>query len=242
MREGFRSIEHVKRYTTTGMATDQGKTSNINGLAIAAEALERPTPEVGLTTFRPPYTPVTFGAFAGHNRGDAVRPDAQDADRMPGPRSNGAVFEDCRPVEARLVLPAGRRGHARGGGPRMPGGARLASACSTPRRSARSRSSGPDAAEFLNRIYTNAWTKLAARPLPLRPDAREDGFIFDDGVIGRLAQDRFHVTTTTGGAARVLAMMEDYLQTEWPELEGLADLDHRAMGGDRRARAEGPRS
>ncbi len=100
---------------------------------------------------------------------------------------------------------------------------------------------GPDAAKFMNRIYTNPWDKLEPGRCRYGLMLREDGFIYDDGVIGRLAADRFHVTTTTGGAPRVLNMMEDYLQTECPHLEGLADLDHRAMGGHRRAGAEGAR-
>ena len=140
VREGFESIEHVKRYTTTGMATDQGKTSNMNALGLVAEALDKPVPEVGTTTFRPPYTPVTFGALRRAEPRQAVRSRAHHADARLGRRPRCRV-RGRRPVEARPLLPSGRRGHARRRGPRMHGRARAASASSTPPRSARSRSS-----------------------------------------------------------------------------------------------------
>ncbi len=217
VREGFRSVEHIKRYTTNGMATDQGKTSNINGLAIAAEALKRPAPAVGLTTFRPPYTPTTFGAFAGYNRGnlfEVTRRTAID----PWAEANGAVFE---PVSlwrrARHFPRSGEDMHAA-----------VARECRAVRSAVgmfdastlgKIEVVGPDAATFMNRMYTNAWTKLQPGHCRYGLLLGEDGFIRDDGVVGRLADDRFHVTTTTGGAARVLGMMEDYLQTEWPDLK-----------------------
>ncbi|MGD9507425.1 MAG: sarcosine oxidase subunit alpha [Geminicoccaceae bacterium] len=216
IREGFRSIEHIKRYTTTGMATDQGKTSNINGLAIAADSLQRPAPAVGLTTFRPPYTPTTFGAFAGYNRGglfEVTRRTPIDG----WAEENGAVFE---PVSlwrrARYFPKAGENMHAA-----------VARECRQVRTSVgmfdastlgKIEVVGPDAATFMNRMYTNAWTKLEPGRCRYGLLLGEDGFIRDDGVVGRLAPDRFHVTTTTGGAARVLNMMEDYRQTEWPDL------------------------
>ena len=216
VREGFRSIEHIKRYTTNGMATDQGKTSNINGLAVASSALQRPAPEIGLTTFRPPYTPTTFGAFCGYNRGDFFEL-TRKTNIDPWAESHGAVFEpvalwrraryfphnsedmheavnrECRAVRASLgMFDASTLGKIE--------------------------VVGPDAAEFMNRMYTNPWTKLGIGRCRYGLLLGEDGFIRDDGVVGRLAEDRFHVTTTTGGAARVLNMMEDYLQTEWPDL------------------------
>jgi sarcosine oxidase subunit alpha len=217
VREGFKSIEHIKRYTTNGMATDQGKTSNINGLAIASDAVKRPAPSIGLTTFRPPYTPTTFGAFAGYNRGDlfeVTRKTPVDA----WAAENGAVFE---PVSlwrrARYFPRKGEDMHRA-----------VARECKSVRDSlgmfdastlGKIEIVGPDAAEFMNRMYTNAWTKLAPGRCRYGVMLGEDGFIRDDGVIGRLANDRFHVTTTTGGAARVLTTMEDYLQTEWPDLK-----------------------
>ncbi|WP_273792064.1 sarcosine oxidase subunit alpha [Brucella anthropi] len=217
VREGFHSIEHVKRYTTNGMATDQGKTSNINGLAVAADALKRPTPQVGLTTFRPPYTPTTFGAFCGYNRGklfDVTRKTPIDS----WAEQHGAAFEPVSLWRRAWYFPkAGEDMHQA-----------VARECRATRESlgmfdastlGKIEVVGPDAAEFMNRMYTNPWTKLGVGRCRYGLLLGEDGFIRDDGVVGRLTQDRFHVTTTTGGAARVLNMMEDYLQTEWPELK-----------------------
>jgi sarcosine oxidase, subunit alpha len=216
-REGFRSIEHVKRYTTTGMATDQGKTSNMNALGIASAALGTPIPLVGLTTFRMPYTPVTFGDFAGLARGDLFEP-LRTTTVHPWAASNGAVFEDVGAWKRAHYFPrAGEDMHAA-----------VARECLAVRNGVgifdastlgKIEVVGPDAAEFLNRMYVNAWTKLGIGRCRYGILCREDGFVTDDGVIGRIAPDRFHVTTTTGGAARVLAMMEDYRQTEWPDLD-----------------------
>jgi sarcosine oxidase subunit alpha len=216
-REGFRSIEHVKRYTTTGMATDQGKTSNMNALGVIAEALNVPLPKVGLTTFRPPYTPVTFGAFAGASRGDVFDPVRRTSIHN-WALENGAVFEDVSLWKRAYYFPRGNEDmHAA-----------VARECRATRQSVgifdattlgKIEVVGKDAAEFMNRMYTNAWTKLEPGRLRYGIMLREDGFIVDDGVVGRIASDRFHVTTTTGGAPRVLAMMEDYLQTEWSDLE-----------------------
>ncbi len=217
VREGMRSIEHVKRYTTNGMATDQGKMSNVNGLNIAADALGKPAPQVGLTTFRPPYTPTTFGAFAGYHRGDhfevtrktridewaeahgaAFEPVGQWRRAWyfpkPGEDMEAAVSRECRAVRESVgIFDASTLGKIE--------------------------VVGPDAVEFMNRMYTNPWTKLAPGRCRYGLLLGDDGYIRDDGVIGRMGEDRFHVTTTTGGAARVMNMMEDYLQTEWPDLD-----------------------
>jgi sarcosine oxidase subunit alpha len=216
-REGFRSIEHVKRYTTTGMATDQGKTSNMNALGIVSDELNLPVPAIGLTTFRPPYTPTTFGVFAGQSRGELFDP----VRRTPihdWAAENGAVFEDVSLWKRAHYFPrAGEDMHAA-----------VARECKATRESVgifdattlgKIEVVGKDAAEFMNRMYTNAWTRLEPGRLRYGVMLREDGFVMDDGVVGRMAPGRFHVTTTTGGAARVLAMMEDYLQTEWPDLD-----------------------
>ncbi len=216
-REGFRSIEHVKRYTTTGMATDQGKTSNMNALGIVSEALDTPVPQIGLTTFRPPFTPTTFGIFAGEARGDLFDPLRKTAIHD-WAAEHGAAFEDVSLWKRAHYFPrAGEDMHAA-----------VARECKAVRASVglfdastlgKIEVVGPDAAEFMNRIYTNAWAKLEPGRLRYGVMLREDGFVMDDGVVGRLAPDRFHVTTTTGGAPRVLAHMEDYLQTEWPDLD-----------------------
>ncbi|MGI9425109.1 MAG: sarcosine oxidase subunit alpha family protein [Hyphomicrobiaceae bacterium] len=217
LREGFESIEHVKRYTTTGMATDQGKTSNISALSIVAAELGRRIPDVGTTTFRPPYTPVTFGAFAGQNRAELFDP-IRVTPTHDWAVANGAVFEDVGLWKRAWYFPQSGEDMERA----------VRRECLAVRSSVglldastlgKIEVVGPDAAEFLNRIYTNAWTKLVPGRCRYGLMLKEDGFIFDDGVVARLAQDRFHVTTTTGGAPRVLAHMEDYLQTEWPDLK-----------------------
>lgn len=216
-QEGFRSIEHVKRYTTTGMATDQGKTSNLNAMAITAENTGKTIPQVGLTTFRQPYTPVTFGSLAGHNRGDLFDP----VRRTPihaWAEAQGAAFEDVGLWKRAHYFPkAGEDAHQA-----------VARECATVRTTAgvfdastlgKIEVVGPDAAEFLERMYVNPWKKLEVGRCRYGVLLNEAGFIIDDGVVGRIATDVFHVTTTTGGAQRVLTMMEDYLQTEFPDLK-----------------------
>ncbi|MFN3745379.1 MAG: sarcosine oxidase subunit alpha family protein [Hyphomicrobiaceae bacterium] len=217
VREGFRAIEHVKRYTTTGMATDQGKTSNLNALAIVADHLDKPIPAVGLTTFRQPYTPVSFGTIAGTSRGnlfDPVRRTPCDG----WAQAAGAVFEDVGAWKRARYFPRGSEDMA----------AAVARECRTVRSTVgmfdastlgKIEVVGPDAAAFLDRIYVNSFEKLGVGWCRYGVLLNEAGFIIDDGVIGRLAPDRFHVTTTTGGAARVLHMMEDYAQTEFPDLK-----------------------
>jgi len=215
VREGFHSIEHVKRYTTTGMASDQGKMSNMHGLAIAAEALDKPIPEVGLTTFRSPYTPVTFGTLVGHNAGELFDV-TRKTPMYDWAAKNGAIFEDVGNWKRAWYFPnPGEDMHAA-----------VNRECKMTREVAgifdastlgKIEVVGPDAVKFMNMMYTNPWDKLAVGRCRYGIMCREDGFIYDDGVVARLAEDRFHVTTTTGGAPRVLNVMEDYLQTEFPE-------------------------
>ena len=215
-REGFRSIEHVKRFTTTGMATDQGKTSNLNALAIVAASLDVPIPQVGLTTFRMPYTPTSFGSLAGASRGDLFDP-VRRTPMHDWAAAQGAVFENVGLWKRARYFP-------RGGESMNEAVARecrtVRSACGIFDASTLGKIEvvGADAAEFLNRLYINNWSNLAVGRSRYGILCRDDGFIYDDGVVARLDEHRFHVTTTTGGAARVLAMMEDYRQTEWPEL------------------------
>lgn len=217
VREGFESIEHVKRYTTTGMATDQGKTSNMNALGIVGGALDRALPAVGTTTFRPPYTPVTFGALVGPAR-DALFDPIRTTPIHDWAASQGATFENVALWRRAWYFPrAGEDMRAA-----------VARECKAVRESVgifdastlgKIEVVGPDAAEFMNRIYINAWTKLEPGRCRYGLMLKEDGYVLDDGVVARVAPDRFHVTTTTGGAPRVLAHMEDYLQTEWPDLD-----------------------
>jgi sarcosine oxidase, subunit alpha len=216
-REGFQSIEHVKRYTTMGMATDQGKTSNLNALAIVAQSLDAPIPRVGLTTFRMPFTPVTFGSFAGISRGDLFDPVRQTATHE-WAAAQGAVFENVGLWKRARYFPrAGEDMHAA-----------VARECLAVRNACgifdastlgKIEVVGADAAEFMNRLYINSWSGLGVGRSRYGILCRDDGFIYDDGVVARLDADRFHVTTTTGGAPRVLALMEDYRQTEWPDLK-----------------------
>ncbi|HZA01598.1 MAG TPA: glycine cleavage T C-terminal barrel domain-containing protein, partial [Hyphomicrobiaceae bacterium] len=217
VREGFESVEHVKRYTTTGMATDQGKTSNMNTLGLVAGVLDKPVPAVGTTTFRPPFTPVTFGALVGPNRNALFDP-IRTTPIHDWAAAHGAVFENVGLWKRAWYFPRA--------GEDMP--AAVARECKSVRTAAGIFDSstlgkievvGPDAAEFLDRIYTGAVAKLAPGRCRYGLVLKEDGYIMDDGVVARLARDRFHVTTTTGGAARVLAHMEDYLQTEWSDLK-----------------------
>jgi sarcosine oxidase subunit alpha len=216
VREGMHSIEHIKRFTTNGMATDQGKLSNIHGLAIAAETLGREIPKVGLTTFRAPYTPVTFGTLINHSRGELFDP-TRKTPMHALEEKMGALFEDVGQWKRAWYYPrAGEDMHQA-----------VNRECKTVRDVAgifdastlgKIEVVGPDAAQFLNLIYTNSWDTLKPGRCRYGIMLREDGFVYDDGVVGRMAEDRFHVTTTTGGAARVMNHMEDYLQTEFPHL------------------------
>jgi sarcosine oxidase subunit alpha len=215
-REGFRSIEHVKRYTTTGMATDQGKTSNLNALAIVAASLGKPIPEVGVTTFRMPYTPVSFGSMASRTRGDLFDP-VRKTPMHDWAQEQGAVFENVALWKRARYFPRAGEDMQRA----------VARECLAVRGHCgifdastlgKIEVVGRDAVSFMNRMYVNSWTKLAVGRTRYGVLLREDGFILDDGVVARTAEDRFHVTTTTGGAAGVLALMEDYLQTEWSDL------------------------
>ncbi|MEJ1961750.1 MAG: sarcosine oxidase subunit alpha family protein [Gammaproteobacteria bacterium] len=216
MREGFQSVEHLKRYTTTGMATDQGKTSNLNAIELAARCLHTHPGEIGTTTFRAPYTPVTFGALAGEHRGQQFDP-VRVTPMHEWAVREGAAFEPVALWQRARYFPRdGEDMHQA-----------VRRECRVTRSVAglfdastlgKIEVVGPDAAEFLERMYTNAWANLQTGRCRYGLLLREDGFVFDDGVVGRIAADRFHVTTTTGGAARVLHHMEDYLQTEFPEL------------------------
>ena len=216
LNEGFRAIEHVKRYTTTGMATDQGKTSNVNALGIVAALLHKTIPEVGTTTFRSPYTPVTFGAMAGASRGALFDP-VRVTPIHDWAAANGAVFENVGQWKRAHYFPRGTEDM----------NAAVRRECRQTRSAAGMLDAstlgkievvGPDAAEFLDRMYCSPLKNLAPGRCRYSVLLGEDGFILDDGIVARLAPDRFHVTTTTGGAARVLHVMEDYLQTEFFDL------------------------
>jgi sarcosine oxidase subunit alpha len=216
-REGFRSIEHVKRYTTSGMATDQGKTSNLNALGVVAGALDVEIAALGHTTFRPPFTPVTFGALAAECRGQLLDP-VRLTPIDPSARGRGAAFEAAGQWQRARYFPrTGEDMHAA-----------VARECQAVRSGVgvfdgstlgKIEVMGPGAAEFLDRMYVNGLVKLPVGRCRYAVMLSEAGFVMDDGIVARLAADRFHVTTTTGGAPGVLAHMEDYLQTEFTDLE-----------------------
>ena len=241
MKEGYRSVEHAKRYTTAGMGTDQGKVANLNAFGFLASVRGESIPAIGTTTFRQPYKPVTFARA----RRPACR---RSSSRRAAPRRcttgtarNGAVFEPVGDwLRARAYPQAGESFHD--AVQRESKAARTAIGVLDASTLGKIDVRGPDAREFLNRVYTNAWSKLAPGKARYGLMLGEDGMVMDDGVTACLADDHFHMTTTTGGAARVLGKLEDYLQTEWPDAQGLSDHRHRAMGGRLALRAGMPQA
>ncbi len=216
-REGYLSVEHLKRYTTTGMATDQGKTSNLNALAIMADIRGAQIPEVGTTTFRPPYTPLTFGAVGGQESGELFLQERHTPMHQCHV-DNGAVFEDVGDWKRPWYFPRnGEDFHSA-----------VQRECYAVRQSVgvldastlgKIDIQGADSAWLLEMVYTNNWQKLAVGGCRYGLMLNEHGMIFDDGVTTRLGENHFHMTTTTGGAARVMSWLEEWLQTEWPELD-----------------------
>ncbi|GGX48494.1 sarcosine oxidase subunit alpha [Tateyamaria omphalii] len=216
-QEGFESVEHAKRYTTLGMATDQGKLSNINGLAILSDALNQPIPQTGTTTFRPPYTPISMGAIAGEARGKVFQPvrrtpihdwhDANGADWEPvghwrrpyayvrsGETVHDAVMRETKNVRENLgLLDASTLGKLI--------------------------VKGPDAGKFLDMLYTNMMSTLKPGKCRYGLMCSENGFLIDDGVVARIDEDTFLCHTTTGGAERIHGHMEEWLQTEWWDMQ-----------------------
>jgi len=217
VREGFRSIEHVKRYTTLGMATDQGKTSNLNGLQLVSNIEKKIVPEVGHTTFRPPYTPVTIGAIVGREVGKYYRPTRKSPMHL-WHEKNNAIFVDAglwlRPryykQGTETLQEAAKREAAN-----VRNNVGLCDVTSLGKIDIK----GSDSAEFLNRVYTNAWMKLPIGKARYGVMLREDGIVFDDGTTTRISENHFHMTTTTAQAVNVLAHLEYYLQVVWPELD-----------------------
>jgi len=215
---GMRSVEHVKRYTSIGTGQDQGKTSGVAAIGVIAAALaESDIGEIGTTTYRAPYTPIPFAALAGRERGDLF-----DAERTTPVHSwhveHGAEFEIVGQWLRPWYYP--RAGEDLD--------AAVARECRAARQGVAMMDAttlgkveirGKDAGEFLNRIYTNAFKKLKVGSARYGVMCTPDGMMFDDGVTLRLAEDRYFLTTTTGGAAGVLDWLEEWLQTEWPDLD-----------------------
>ncbi|UOA15286.1 sarcosine oxidase subunit alpha family protein [Sulfitobacter dubius] len=212
-QEGFVSVEHAKRYTTLGMATDQGKLSNINGLATLAGALDAEIPSVGTTTFRPPYHPISMGAIAGAARGDTFQP-IRRTPLHDWHESNGAIWEPVgqwrRPY---AYVQSGESTHD----------AVMREVTNTRQNLGLLDAStlgklivrGPDAARFLDMLYTNMMSTLKPGKCRYGLMCNENGFLIDDGVVARLDEQTFLCHTTTGGADSIHAHMEEWLQTEW---------------------------
>ncbi|MFL2823474.1 MAG: sarcosine oxidase subunit alpha family protein [Paracoccaceae bacterium] len=216
-REGFESVEHTKRYTTLGMATDQGKLSNIPGISILAKNLGKSIPEVGTTTFRPPYIPISLGSIGGAEKGNLFKP-IRKTPMDSWHESNGASWE-----------PVGdwRRPYAY-----IRSGEDLSEAISREVKNTRMNVglldastlgkilvSGKDSGKFLDLIYTNMMSSLAVGKCRYGLMCNENGFLFDDGVVVRLSENSYLCHTTTGGALNVHSWMEEWHQTEWWSLD-----------------------
>lgn len=216
-REGFVSVEHLKRYTTLGMANDQGKMGNIIGLALMAEALGKEIPEVGTTTFRPPYTPVSIGALCGRNSGSHFRP-LRRTPMHDWNLDHGATMTDAglwqRPwyfardgetITEAYIREATTTRSAVG----------LCDVTSLGKIAVQ----GPDATEFLNRVYTNPFAKLPIGKARYGIMLRDDGLVMDDGTTWRLSETEYFMTTTTAHAGKVMVWLEELLQVRWPDLK-----------------------
>ena len=217
VRAGMRSVEHIKRYTTIGTAHDQGKTSGVIASGITAELLGTPIENLGTTTFRPPYTPVAFAALAGRSRGRLFDPERVTA-LHDWHVTRGAVFEDVGQWKRPRYYP-------------LPGEdmeTAVLRECAATRTSVgildgstlgKIDVQGPDAGALLDMLYTNMMSTLKVGMVRYGVMCGFDGMVIDDGTVMRLAEDRFQVFTTTGGAAHILDWMEEWLQTEWPHLK-----------------------
>ena len=213
-REGFQSVEHFKRYTTTGMATDQGKTSNLNAFSILAQTLNIPIADVGVTTFRPPYTPLEIGAVAGANRTPLFLQERQTP--MHHIHVNmGAVFEDVGDWKRPWFFPKNNEDIHQSVA-RESFAARQTCGMVDASTLGKIDIQGKDAGEFLDMIYTNKFSTLKVGSCRYGLMLNEHGMVFDDGVTSRLGDSHYHMTTTTGGAGRVMNWLEEWLQTEWP--------------------------
>ena len=218
IQENFNASEHIKRYTTLGMATDQGKTGNVLGLAIAAELTGRTIPETGSVSFRPPYTPVSFGAMAGRSVGPHYRPIRKTPFHQWN-EENGAKFTEVGNwLRAQLYAAPGET-HWRQSVDREVLAVGKSVGFADVSTLGKIDVQGSDAAEFLNKIYTNSIAKLPVGKCRYGLMLREDGIAYDDGTVARLADDRFLVTTTTANAALVYQNMQFALQCLWPELD-----------------------
>ena len=217
-QENFTSVEHLKRYTTLGMATDQGKTSNVTGLAVMAELTGKTVPQTGTTIYRPPYTPVPIGAYAGRSAGKDFRPTRLTPSHK-WATEQGAVFVEVGMWLRAQWFPRAGETHWRQSVDREVLATRKAVGICDVTTLGKVDVQGTDASEFLNRIYANPFAKLAVGRVRYGLMLREDGMVMDDGTAARLADDHYVVTTTTANAVGVYRHMEFCRQCLWPELD-----------------------
>ena len=206
-QEGFRSVEHVKRYTTLGMATDQGKTANIPALAVLAQCAGKTIPETGTTIFRPPYTPVAIGAFAGRSRGKEFRP-VRHTPSHNWASDQGAVFVETDMWLRAQWFPQPGETHWRQSVDREVVQTRASVGVCDVTTLGKIDIQGKDAANFLNKIYANGFAKLAIGKTRYGLMLREDGMVMDDGTTARLSEHHYIMTTTTANAVSVFRHME----------------------------------
>ncbi|MGA9434929.1 MAG: glycine cleavage T C-terminal barrel domain-containing protein, partial [Roseobacter sp.] len=217
-QEGYRAVEHLKRYTTLGMATDQGKTSNISGLAIMAELAGKSIPEVGTTMYRPPYTPTAIGVFAGRSVGAEFRPTRTTPSHV-WAQEQGAVFVEVGNWLRAQWFPQTGETHWRQSVDREVLATRRSVGVCDVTTLGKIDVQGQDAARFLNQVYCNGFAKLPVGKTRYGLMLREDGIAMDDGTAARLAEDHFVVTTTTANAVSVYRHMEFVRQCLFPDLD-----------------------
>jgi methylglutamate dehydrogenase subunit C len=217
-REGFRSVEHLKRYTTLGMATDQGKTANLNGLALMAELTSTSIPQTGNTRARPPYSAISFGALAGHHRGKEFRP-VRLTPAHYWAKEQGAVFVEAGAWMRAQWFPRGGETGWLESVDREVRAVRAGVGVCDVSTLGKIDVQGADALKFLEHVYANSLASLKVGRARYGLMLREDGFVFDDGTVARLAENRFVVTTTTANAAKVLRHMEFCQHWLWPSLD-----------------------
>ncbi len=212
-REGYESVEHTKRYTTLGMATDQGKLSNINGLAVLSDALNQKIPQTGTTTFRPPYTPISIGSIAGEARGEIFQP-LRRTPMHAWHEEAGAYMEPVGQWRRPYCYPRGAETHDEAVA-REVNNTRQALGLLDASTLGKIIVKGPDAGKFLDMLYTNMMSSLKPGRCRYGLMCSENGFLMDDGVVARIDEDTFLCHTTSGGADHTHAWMEEWLQTEW---------------------------
>ncbi|OIQ46302.1 MAG: sarcosine oxidase subunit alpha [Roseobacter sp. MedPE-SW] len=217
-QENFTAVEHLKRYTTLGMATDQGKTSNVGALAVMAELTGKSIPNTGTTIFRPPYTPISMGALAGRAVGKEFHPTRLTPSHK-WAEEQGAVFVEVGNWLRAQWFPQKGETHWRQSVDREVLATRSSVGICDVTTLGKIDVQGADAAEFLNKVYANGFAKLPVNKVRYGLMLREDGFAYDDGTAARLAEDHFVVTTTTANAVLVYRNMEFARQCLWPDLD-----------------------